>query len=340
MKLVKTEDAVGQVTAHDMTQVIPGVFKGPRFKRGHIIKPEDIPVLLDMGKEQIYVWEKQTSMLHEEEGAELLSELVRGANIRAGKVFEGKVELLAECDGLLKIKSEKLFQVNSIGGLAAVTRRSHIGVKKGERVGAAKIIPLLIEKEKLNHAAEICGDEKILSVIPYTQKKAGIIVTGNEVYSGRIPDAAVPVIGKKIEDLSGICAETIILDDNHEKITEAILAMIDHGMDLIVCSGGMSVDPDDKTPLAIKNSGARIVSYGIPVMPGVMLLLGYIERKGANPIPVVGTPACVLHDRITAFDILLPRIMADDMITREELTRLAEGGLDLSGGEPRSTTSA
>ncbi|GHU79912.1 molybdopterin-binding protein [Spirochaetia bacterium] len=330
MKLIKTEDAVGQVTAHDMTQIIPGAYKGPRFKRGHLIKEEDIPILLDMGKEQIYVWEVQADMLHEEYGAVLLSDLVRGSNIRPGKVFEGKVELFAECDGLLKIKSEKLFQLNCVEGLAAITSRNHIGVKKDARIASAKIIPLLIEKEKLIQAAKICGEEKLISVIPYALKKVGIIVTGNEVYSGRIPDAAIPVISKKIEALSGKTAETIILDDDHEKITDAILAMVDHGMDMIVCSGGMSVDPDDKTPLAIKNSGARIVTYGMPIMPGVMLLLSYYDKKGAKPIPVVGTPACVLHDRITAFDVLLPRLMADDMITCEELMRYGEGGLEVS----------
>ncbi|GHU28898.1 molybdopterin-binding protein [Spirochaetia bacterium] len=328
MKLVKTIESIGQIVAHDMTQIIPGTYKGPRFRRGHVIMAEDIPILLDMGKEQIYIWEKPEGMLHEEEGATQLSNLVQGDNIRPGKVFEGKIELFAECNGLLKVKSDTLYRVNSIEGIAVITRRGNIGVIKDDRVASAKIIPLLIEKEKLREAASICGEERLLSVIPYVPKKIGIIVTGTEVYSGRIPDAAVPTITTKIEALSGVCTETIILDDDHERITSAILAMFDRGIDLIVCSGGMSVDPDDKTPLAIRNTGARIVSYGVPIMPGVMLLLAYIERKGAQPVPIVGLPACVLHDRITAFDVLLPRLMADDPITREELVRHAEGGLD------------
>jgi molybdopterin biosynthesis enzyme len=213
-----------------------------------------------------------------------------------------------------------------LGGLALITRRSNRGVEAGDKLAALKIIPLLIEEEKLKEAASICGGEKILKVLPYLHKKAGIIATGNEIYYKRIPDRGSGIIRQKIENSGGECPMSVVIEDNPDKITAEILLMIDKGMDLVICTGGMSVDPDDKTPLAIKNSGARIVSYGIPVVPGVMLLLSYFEKAGKT-IPVIGAPACVLHDKITAFDLLLPRLMADDMISRKELALLGEGGL-------------
>jgi hypothetical protein len=326
MELIKTEEALGQVLCHDMTQIIPGVFKGPRFKKGHVIKAEDIPVLLDMGKERIYVWKKTEGQLHEEEGAELLRDLCQGANVRAGKVSEGKIDLFASGQGLLKIKSKKLAALNSIDGLAVITLRGNQGVKEGDKIASVKIIPLLIAQEKLDQAGEICGDEKILHILPYHPKKAGLIVTGNEIAHGRIPNAAPEVMQKKLAPFGAECARAVILEDNPQEITAHIVSMIDSGLDLILCTGGMSVDPDDKTPLGIKNTGARIVSYGIPLQPGTMMLLAYYQKGGKN-IPLLGLPACVLHNGITALDILLPRLMADDPISREDLALLGEGGL-------------
>jgi molybdopterin biosynthesis enzyme len=265
-------------------------------------------------------------MVHEEEGAERLRGLCQGLNIRAGAVFEGKIELFAARDGLLKIKTEKLAALNSIDGLMAATRRGNRGLREGEKIAAVKIIPLLIEEEKLDRAARLCGGEKIINVLPYHPKKAGLIVTGTEIVRGRVPNAAPELIRKKLEPFAAEIAAALTLEDNHEEITARILAMIREGLDLILCTGGMSVDPDDKTPLGIKNTGARIVSYGIPLLPGAMTLLAYYEA-GEKTVPILGLPACVLHDRTSAVDILLPRIAADDPVSREELARLGEGGL-------------
>lgn len=326
MKLVQTKDAAGRILCHDMTQVIPGVYKGTRFRKGHIITEADIPVLLDMGKEQIYVWEKTPGMVHEEEGADVLRGLCQGLNVRAGKVFEGKIELFALRDGLLKIKTEKLAALNSIDGLMAATRRGNRGVREGEKIAAVKIIPLLIEEEKLDRAARLCGGEKIIEILPYHPKKAGLIVTGTEIARGRVPNAAPEVIRKKLEPFAAKNTAVVTLEDDHEAITACILSMIRKGLDMILCTGGMSVDPDDKTPLGIKNTGARIVSYGVPLLPGAMTLLAYYEGEGKT-VPILGLPACVLHDRTSAVDLLLPRIAADDPVGREELARLGEGGL-------------
>jgi hypothetical protein len=339
MKLIKTKEALGHVLCHDMTQIIPGEYKGTRFRKGHLIREEDIPVLLDMGKENIYIWEKTEGLLHEEEGALMLRDLCGGENLRASPAREGKVELFAECSGLFRIKAEKLAALNGIDGLAVITTRGNRNINAGEKAAVLKIIPLLIEKTKLEEAAEICGGEKIIGVKPYLRKKAGLIITGSEVYNRRIPDTGSGVIRKKLEAFPAECAETLILPDKHEEITAAILGMIGRGLDLVLCTGGMSVDPDDRTPLAIKNSGARIVSYGLPVNPGTMLMLAYYEKGGAfdvpkadtapprPPVPVLGLPACVFHEHFTAFDLLLPRIMAGDIITRGELALLGDGGL-------------
>jgi len=337
MQLIKTTEAAGHILCHDLTEVIPGTSKITRFRKGQIIQAEDIPVLLNMGKEQLYVWEKQPGKLHEEEGAEKLCALCKGAHIRAAPVREGKIELFAEIPGLLKIDSKKLFAINSIDGLALITLKGNRGVTEGEKIAAAKIIPLLIEEEKLELAAGICGAEKPIGIVPYKQKKVGLVVTGNEVFSKRIPDTGSEILRKKVESFGAECVDKQILPDDHEKISAAILDMIHKGIDLVICSGGMSVDPDDKTPLAIKNTGARIVSYGVPVQPGVMLLLSYYEREGLS-VPVIGAPACVFYEHTTALDILLPRLMADDAISREDLALMGEGGLVLNSPPGKNRT--
>jgi len=332
MKLINTVDAVGHILCHDMTEIIPGKSKTTRFRRGQIVTAADIPVLLDMGKEQLYVWEKQqdmqgiSGMLHEEEGAEKLCLLCKGMNIRAAPVREGKIELFAEQKGLLKIDTEMLVALNNVDGLAVVTLRGNRGVEEGMKIAAVKIIPLFIEEEKLSTAAEIAAREKPINIIPYKEKKAALIITGNELYKKRISDTGSEIVRQKIETFPARCVEKLVLPDDPDQITAAILGMVKKGINLVICAGGMSVDPDDRTAEAIKNTGARIVSRGVPFLPGTMLLLSYYEKDGLS-VPVVGAPACVFHEHITALDILLPRLMADDPISRHELALLGEGGL-------------
>jgi molybdopterin biosynthesis enzyme len=326
MKCIPVRDALGQALCHDITQIIPGVFKGPRFRKGQIIREEDIPVLLDMGKEQVYVWDPAPGMVHEEEGAAVLRSLCQGINLKAGPVSEGKIELFAARGGLLKIDSGKLAALNGIEGLMAATLRGNRAVREGDRVAAVKIIPLFIGEERLDQARRVCGDEPVVRVLPYRLSRAGLVVTGNEVAQGRIPNAAPDLIGRKLEPFAAACASTVTVEDRPEAITAQILSMIREGLDLILCTGGMSVDPDDRTPLGIRNTGARIVSYGVPLLPGAMTMVAYY-RQGEREIPVLGLPACVLHEPVTALDFLLPRIMAEDPVSREELALLGDGGL-------------
>ncbi len=327
MKLIATKDAVGHVLCHDITQIIRAQTKDARFRKGHIVTEEDIPVLLSLGKDSLYVWENRPGILHEDEAAEILWNMLKAEHIRPSAVKEGKIDAFAEMDGLLKTDKERIRLVNSLGEMMIAVRHGNTQVLAGDKLGGTRIIPLVIEEARMKKAAELAGPEPLLRILPYEIKNVGVITTGNEVYHSRIEDTFTPVIEEKIGYFGAKMTQHVILDDDDKKITEAIRNMASSGAELILCTGGMSVDPDDRTPLAIKNSGARIVSYGSPVLPGAMFLLSYLGE-----IPVLGLPGCVMYARRTIFDIVLPRILARDPITATELSRLGEGGLCLDCG--------
>lgn len=329
MKCVKTQDAVGHVLCHDITQIIKDVKKGTAFRKGHIVTEEDIPVLLSLGKDNLYIWEKTEGVLHENEAAEYLRDICMNENMSQSEVKEGKIELIAEIDGLLKIDVDKLRAVNSLGEMMIATRHTNTTVKKGDKLVGTRIIPLLIEQEKMEKAKEVAGDRPILSLMPFKKKKVGIVTTGNEVFYGRIKDTFGPVVAEKVKEFGADVIGQTIVNDDMEKITKAVEEFIEQGADMVLCTGGMSVDPDDKTPGAIKNTGARIVSYGAPVLPGAMMLLAYYEKDGRE-LPIVGLPGCVMYAKRTVFDLVLPRLMADDIVTSDDLAGLGLGGLCLS----------
>ncbi len=328
MKLVKTTDAVGHVLCHDITQIIPGRFKGPVFKKGHIVTEEDIPVLLSVGKENLYIWEKHEGMLHEEEAAKILCDIcTKGSDdFRASEPGEGKISIFAAKAGLLKIRTDALRAVNSLGKMMIATTNGNFPVRAGECVAGTRIIPLVIEKEAMDEALRVAGDESILKILPFSIKTAGIVTTGSEVASGRIQDAFGPVLREKLGEYDVRVIAQTILSDDPTKITEEITAQAEKGAEMILVSGGMSVDPDDRTPKAIKDTGARIVSYGAPVLPGAMFLLSYLEHDGRS-IPVVGLPGCVMYAKRTIFDLVLPRILAREELATDDLAEYGEGGL-------------
>ena len=328
MKLIRTEDAAGQVLCHDITQIIPGEFKGARFRKGHIIQPEDIPVLLSIGKENLYVWEKTPGILHEDEAAALLYKAAAGRNIHGTEPKEGKIELIADCDGLLKINREALLAVNRTPQMMIATIHGDLPVKKGQKLAGTRIIPLVIEQEKMDAMQAAAGSEPILNVLPMQAKKFAVITTGSEVFKGRIEDKFTPILVGKLAEYG--CEMTFhkVCDDDPAGITAALLEAKEAGCELIFTTGGMSVDPDDRTPLAIRNTGADIVTYGAPVLPGAMFLVSYLDG-----VPVCGLPGCVMYAKRTIFDLLLPRLLADDAITAEDIARLGEGGLCLGCAE-------
>ena len=326
MKEIKTVDAVGQVLCHDITQIIKDVSKGPVFRKGHIIREEDIPVLLSVGKEHIYVWENDETMMHENEAAEVLCAICLGENISRGEAKEGKIELRAECDGVLKIDEAQLDMVNSFGQMMIATRHGNFTVRKGDKLAGTRIIPLVIEKEKMEAVRAKAGPSPILNVRPFLPKKAGIVTTGSEVFKGLIKDTFTPVVVSKLEEFGAEIIGHEYSDDGAEHIQAAIQKLLDQGADMILCTGGMSVDPDDKTPLAIRQVCGSVVTYGAPVLPGAMFLLAYY---GDSKIPVMGLPGCVMYARRTIFDLVLPRVMTGEILTKGDFDRLGQGGLCL-----------
>lgn len=337
MKLIKTIEAEGAVLCHDITQIIKGVKKDAVFRKGHVVTREDIPVLLSVGKDQLYVMEKEEGMLHENDAARILCALCKGDNMESTNPKEGKIELKAACDGLLKVDHQAMKVVNGFGQMMIASRHGNFAVKQGDKLAGTRIIPLMIEEEKMetvrNLAMEATGGRPILQLKPFAHKKAGVVTTGNEVYYGRIQDTFTLVIEEKLKEFDTEIIAHETWNDDDKKVTEAILRMIGQGAELVVCTGGMSVDPDDKTPLAIKNTGARIVSYGAPVLPGAMFMLAYFqaqEEGAARTVTILGLPGCVMYAKRTIFDLVLPRIMADDEVTAQELAALGQGGLCLN----------
>jgi len=332
MKLVRTEDAVGHVLCHDLTQIIVGVTKDARFRKGHIVTEEDIPVLLSMGKENLYVWEKQEGMLHEDEAAEILCNAAMNEHMEKSEVKEGKIELRAMCEGLLQIDLERLLRINSLGEVIIATRPNFSRVKPGDKLAGMRVIPLVIDAAKMDQVAAIAGvSNPLLTIMPYQIKHCTILVTGSEVKKGLIKDTFSPVVVKKLAEVGVSVASIILTGDDEAYITNCIKNAVVQGEEMVICTGGMSVDPDDKTPKAIKDSGARIVSYGAPVLPGSMFLLSYIETAAgkAASVPVLGLPGCVMYEERTIFDILLPRIVARVPISPYDIASLGNGGLCL-----------
>lgn len=324
MKEIKTVDAVGHILCHDLTRIVKGEGKGPAFRKGHVVRQEDIPLLLSMGKQNLFVWENEAGMLHENEAAEILYRIAAGPHMAPSEVKEGKIEVLAEADGLFTVDIERLRRVNSLGDMMIATRHTNSPVKKGDRLAGTRVIPLVIAQEKMDRAVAAAGEAPLLALHPYRPKKVAIITTGSEVAGGLIKDAFTPVIQQKIREFGGVEMGYAVFGDEPAAVTEAILQYVKDGAELVVCTGGMSVDPDDKTPLAIKNTGADIVTYGAPVLPGAMFMLAYL-----GGVPIMGLPGCVMYAARTVFDMVLARVAADVPVTAAAMAALGHGGLCL-----------
>ena len=326
MKQIRIEDSVGCILSHDVTKIVPGEFKGMLFKKGHVIREEDIPKLLDIGKEHIYVWEPKKGQLHENDAAIRVKDLVLGQGCYISEeIKEGKIDFFANTQGIVKINKDLLLKLNLLGEIIVSTIHNNTPVKKGEKIGATRVIPLIIDEKKILEAEKIIK-EKIISVEEIKPKKAVLITTGNEVYKGRIKDAFLPVMKEKLEYYGSEIVKQIILPDNKEMITENILKVIEEDkVDMIICTGGMSVDPDDVTPSAIKDCNGEIVTYGAPVLPGAMFLLAYYKN-----IPILGVPSCAMYSKRTIFDLVLPRILADEKLSFEDIARFGNGGMCLN----------
>ena len=325
MKLIRTEDAVGHVLCHDMTQIIKDKYKDARFRKGHVVTEEDIPVLLSMGKEHLYVWEMTPGMVHENDAAERLLTLCGQENMLRSEVKEGKIELKAACDGVFLVDSQRLIAVNSQDEVMIATRKGGTAVRAGDKLAGMRVIPLIIAEEKLQKAERAASGEPLLSLKPYVRKTACIVATGGEVKKGLIQDTFTPVVIDKLRTYGIEALEVVYSGDGVENVRDAVLAMRERKPDMILCTGGMSVDPDDNTPGGIRAAGADIVCYGAPVLPGAMFLLGYFD----DGTPVMGLPGCVMYAGATVFDLVLPKVAADVSVTRTDIAAMGEGGLCL-----------
>lgn len=325
MKLIETRQAVGHVLCHDMTQIIRGVTKDARFRKGHVVTEEDIPVLLSLGKDHLYVWEQDDTTYHENEAAEILRGLCQNEGMHPTPVKEGKIELIADRDGLFRVDVERLNAVNDVEQIMVATRHTNTPVKAGDKLAGTRIIPLVIKKQQLEQAVQAAGDTPLLELLPYKLQRAGLVTTGNEVFYGRIQDTFTPVVKAKLAAYGIQVEHHRMVPDDMQAIRDAVLELKELGCEMIVTTGGMSVDPDDQTPGAIKQTGARVVSYGAPVLPGAMFLLAYFEEG----TPVLGLPGCVMYAAATIFDLVLPRVAAGVELTRRDITRMGAGGLCL-----------
>jgi molybdenum cofactor synthesis domain-containing protein len=329
LREVKVQDAIGMVLAHDLTQIIPGQFKDRLFKKGHVVREEDIPNLLNIGKEHIYILELEEGYLHEDDAALRMAQALGGDRLEITEPKEGKVSVKSKIQGLAKIDQAFIDQVNAIGEIAMATIRGNTLVQAGQALAATRTIPLIVEEQKIVQMEQLVvqfmnssSGTSPISVKPLRSLSVGLITTGGEVFSGRIQDKFGPVVKQKIADLGSEVVEQRLTPDDLDAIINHIQYFQAQQVDLILVTGGMSVDPDDRTPGAIAQAGAEIISYGTPMLPGSMLMMAYLGE-----IPIMGLPGCVMHDPYTSFDVLLPRICAGERIERADITAMGYGGL-------------
>lgn len=322
MKEVSVDEAIGKVLVHDMTQIIPGVFKGSRFKKGHIITKDDVDVLLSMGKRNIYVVDKEETDIHEDEAATRIAEAAAGKGIRLTAPREGKIELIADEDGLLKINTAMLNQLIDQDEIMFASIHENQIVKPGKKVAATRVIPLFVSQNLVEGAELLLKNRPMIEIVPLKSFKVGMVTTGSEIYTGKIKDSFGPILQKKFSDLGCTVVTQLVADDDEHMIADYIKKLVEDGVDMICVTGGMSVDPDDKTPTGIRTAGGNIVTYGAPVLPGAMFMLAYIGET-----PILGLPGCVMYSRVSIFDLIVPRILAGERVTRTDIKKFAHGGL-------------
>jgi molybdenum cofactor synthesis domain-containing protein len=322
LKVIPVEEAVGLPLAHDITEIVPGKHKGPAFRRGHLIRQEDVAKLLDVGKANIYVMELENDELHEEDAALRLAKAAAGDNLELTDPSEGRINLVSKIPGLLKVDADLLCRMNSLGDLMLATLPTNWYVKKGTVVAGTRTIPVVVKEELIQRAEALCKEKPIVTLLPMPPKRVHLVVTGSEVFTGRIKDGFAPVVSRKVEEMGSSVESVKIAPDDPDVIAGHIKDAKRAGADVILVSGGMSVDPDDKTPEGIRRSGAKVETHGFPVLPGSMFLMAYIDQT-----PVMGLSGCVLHDPFTAFDALLPRLLAGEKITRADIMAMGHGGL-------------
>ena len=326
MTKINVEDAVGTRLAHDITEIRPGVFKGPSFRRGHLVREKDVCRLMRLGKRQLYILDLKENQVHEDDAVLELATALAGPGITFGReAREGKLQLMAAYTGLLKINTTALLEFNLIPDVMCAALHDNIPVFKGQIVAGTRAVPLVIERQQLDRAVALAREQApVFSVKTYYRKKVRLVITGNEVYEGLIEDRFKAIVKDKLAAFGATLLETVILPDDVRRIAETIGRFAGADTDMVITTGGMSVDPDDVTRHGIRQVGVDTIHYGAAVLPGAMFQLAY---KGN--LPIVGIPACGLYHRITIFDLVLPRLLAGEVLDERDLARFAVGGLCL-----------
>lgn len=321
MRKIEVEKAIGMALCHDITEMKDG-FKGAAFKRGHIITEEDIPHLLNIGKRTVFIWEEEAGEIHEEDCANRMAAMapVNGAHYEGPS--EGKVLLKADTRGMFRVNTDLLRRINSIGDITISTIPDHFPVEPGMKLASMRIVPLVTKESQILEAERLCREEKLLDLRPYQAKKVGVMITGSEIFHGRIKDKFEPVVRNKMSRYPSEILGISICDDDMEMIVAAAKSYLEQGADFLIFTGGMSVDPDDITPSAIRALGAEIITHGLPAQPGNMTLVAYL-----GDIPILGVPGAAISLPTTMFDVLLPQIFTGEKFTKEDLIRLGDGGL-------------
>lgn len=321
MRKIKVEDAVGETLCHDIT-VVQGDRRVAPFKRGHILTQADVPKLLDIGKKTIFVWEENAGKIHEDDAAMRLAAMAPVEGAHYTEPSEGKTLLISDMRGLFRVDTELLRKINSVGDITISTIADHYPVEATKCLAGLRIVPLVTDEEQIISAEKLCAGKKLFDIKPYRHLKVGIIITGSEIFNGRIQDRFEPVIRKKLADYPCDILGLTFCDDELPMLEDAIKKYVDAGADLIIMTGGMSVDPDDLTPTAIAAAGAEVITHGVPSQPGNMFMLAYL-----GDVALAGVPGAAVHSKITVFDIVLPQIFTGEKFTRDDFIRLGEGGL-------------
>ncbi|ACV57436.1 molybdopterin-binding protein [Alicyclobacillus acidocaldarius] len=321
---VPVEDAIGLALAHDMTRIVPGEFKGRQFKRGHVVREEDIPVLLDMGKRHLYILELEPGELHEDDAALRMAQAIAGEGVELSEVSEGKVILRAKRDGMLWVDARRVTAMNTIDEISIATKRPFQHVTRGTSLAAVRPIPLVIAEDKVRAVEVIASQAQkraVIDVLPYQPQKVRIVTTGSEILHGRVEDKFGPVLRAKLARYGIQDVHQVFVGDERDRIADAIVEACEQGATLVLVTGGMSVDPDDRSPGAIRDAATEVVTYGTPMLPGSMLMLAY-----RNDTAIFGLPGAVIYDPITSFDRLLPRVLTGLRVRKRDIAVLGVGG--------------
>ncbi|MEK6673139.1 MAG: molybdopterin-binding protein [Nitrospirota bacterium] len=369
VKTIPVSEAIGMVLAHDITEIIQGEAKGRAFRKGHIVKDEDVNHFRRLGKENLFVLSLNDDEVHEDDAAYALATALMGSGLAMeGEPKEGKINLIAQRRGLLNVDKDALFRFNMLGDVMCASLHSNTVVEKGQVVAGTRAIPLVVKRNTVEEAVRIAQEGQgscVIEVKELRRPRVGVVITGNEVYYGKIKDAFAPVIKKKIADFEGEIIGIYYAPDDEDYIEQRLRELIEAGADLLITTGGMSVDPDDVTRFAIRKLGVTEITYGSAVLPGAMFLVAYVSaeaqkrvsaeakdfqtselrtlyeplapshRPNSELIPILGIPACGMYHSTTIFDLILPRVLAGEQIGRRELAELGHGGLCLNCKECR-----